>query len=437
MLDRNLVANHPEKVRQNLIHRKASEELIAELDRLVVVINRRRQLQQETDELRSQRKKQSKEIGQMMRQGKKQEAAPLRNQVNMIGERLKLLENERKDLEVQEQNLLLSIPNMLHPDVPIGHDEENNQIISTWGEIPSFDFTPKDHHELATDLGLFDPERAAKIAGTRFAILKGPLARLERALLNFFLDQAAENGYTEMIVPYIVNQSTMTGTGQLPKFESDLFKLTTEVGGEPAYLIPTAEVPVTNIHRDEILAEADLPLYFASFTPCFRSEAGSYGKDTRGLIRQHQFHKVELVKITTPQQSEQEHLALTQNARSLLEKLKLPYRVAKLCSGDISASAQICYDLEVWLPGQQQYREISSCSNFGDYQARRMKLRYRPEAGGKPIFCHTINGSGLALGRTLVAILENYQQADGSILIPEVLGTYFGARCIHADGTVS
>ena len=434
MLDRNMVANHPEKVREALVKRNASDEQLHELSKLVAVINRRRKLQSETDSLRGERKSASRDIGKLMKAGKREEAAPLRDKVNMMGERLKLLEHERKDLEQQEIDLLLRIPNMLDPKVPSGNGEEDNEIVDSWGDIPDFSFEPRDHHDLATDMGLLDFERAAKIAGTRFAILKGPLAKLERALISFFLDEATDNGYQELLVPYIVNRDSMTGTGQLPKFEDDSFKLTSNIGGQDGFLIPTAEVPVTNYHRDEILKEAELPLYYVAFTPCFRAEAGSYGRDTRGLIRQHQFHKVELVKITTPQQSAQEHEKLTANSRALLEKLGLPYRVARLCGGDISANAVHCYDLEVWLPGQNKYREISSCSNFGDYQARRLQLRYRPIEGKKTIFCHTINGSGLAVGRTLVAIIENYQQEDGSIQIPPVLQPYVRGSQITADG---
>ena len=426
MLDRNLIAEDLETVKKHLERRFASSEMRQDLEKLSVVIERRRQLQQETDLLRSERKKQSKVIGSLMKDGKKEEAENAKAEVRHLGDRLDILETERKHLEEQEQQLLLSLPNLIDDRVPQGNSEEDNVILDTWGEIPTFDFTPKEHHILAEELGLYDAERASKLAGTRFSVLKGNIARLERALVNFFLDEALKQGYTEMMVPYIVNRTTMTGTGQLPKFEEDLFKITSEVGGEDGFLIPTAEVPVTNYHSDEIVAEEDLPLYYTAFTPCFRAEAGSYGKDTHGLIRQHQFHKVELVKITTPEQSDVEHEKLTQDARRLLEKLKLPYRVMRLCGGDIGFSANHCYDLEVWLPGQQAYREISSCSNFVDFQARRMKLRYRPIEGKKPQFCHTINGSGLAVGRTLVAILENYQNADGSIDIPEVLQPYLG-----------
>lgn len=428
MLDRNLVAKNAELVRENLVKRNASDEALSELNKLVVLINMRRELQTKTDNLRAQRKTFSKEIGQLYKQGKRDEAEEKKASVAKIGHRLNILESERKELLEQEEELLLSFPNILDERVPVGTDEAANEIVQQWGEPPTFDFEPKEHHILGEALGLYDAERATKIAGTRFSILKGELAQMERALVNFFLDCADENGYTEVLVPYIVNRDTMIGTGQLPKFEDDLFKLTTEVGGGDGFLIPTAEVPVTNIHREEIINEEDLPLHYCAFTPCFRAEAGSYGRDTHGLIRQHQFHKVELVKITKPEHSDAEHQALTKNAQEILEKLGLPYRVMKLCSGDTSFSAQMCYDLEVWLPGQNKYREISSCSNFGEFQARRMKMRYRPAGGGKPIICHTINGSGLAVGRTLVAIIENYQQADGSIEIPEILHPYMRGK---------
>ena len=428
MLDRNLVAKNAELVRENLLKRQASDEVLSELNKLVVLINMRRELQTKTDNLRAERKIFSKEIGQLYKQGKRDEAEERKASVAKIGHRLDILESERKELLEQEEELLLAFPNILDEQVPDGADEEANVLVHQWGEPRTFDFEPKEHHILGEELGLYDPERATKIAGTRFSILKGELAQMERALINFFLDCADESGYTEVLVPYIVNRETMTGTGQLPKFEDDLFKLTTEVGGSDGFLIPTAEVPVTNIHREEIINEEDLPLHYCAFTPCFRAEAGSYGRDTHGLIRQHQFHKVELVKITKPENSAAEHEALTKNAQNILEKLGLPYRVMKLCAGDTSFSAQMCYDLEVWLPGQGKYREISSCSNFGDFQARRMKMRYRPIGGGKPIICHTINGSGLAVGRTLVAIIENYQQSDGSIEIPKILQPYMRGK---------
>jgi len=428
MLDRNLVTDNLNLVRENLTRRNAGQGIFQELERLGVVIERRRQLQQETDDIRAERNRISKQIGPMMRGGKAAETEPLKQQVRRISERLTILDGERKGLETQENELLLSLPNMLADNVPPGHEEGDNELVSTHGTLGTFDFPPLEHHVLGVQQGMLDPERAVKVAGTRFSVLIGGFARLERALISFFLDEAGKNGYTELGVPYIVNRDAMIGTGQLPKFEADLFKLTAEVGGQEAYLIPTAEVPITNLHRHEILSEENLPLSYCSFTPCFRAEAGSYGKDTHGLIRQHQFHKVELVKITTPEQSTAAHETLTRDAQGLLEKLELPYRVMRLCGGDIGFSANMCYDLEVWLPGQAQYREISSCSNFGDFQARRMRMRYRPTGGGKVRTCHTVNGSGLAVGRTLVAIVENHQLADGRVRIPAVLRSYMGGE---------
>ena len=429
MLDRNLVLANPDIVRENLQKRNASEDMKSDLERLIFCIQRRRQLQTETDDLRAERKILSKQIGGLMKQGKQQEAEGIKSQVKQKAEHLVVLENQRKELEEQENHLLFSLPNIVSAQVPVGADEEANEEISTWGTTTVQEWSVE-HHKHLQKIGLLDAERATKVAGTRFSVLRGPIAKLERALINFFLDRAESNGYTEVMVPYIVNASSMLGTGQLPKFEQDLFQITHPINGETGYLIPTAEVPVTNLHRDEILKEDDLTLAYSCFTPCFRSEAGSSGKDTHGLIRQHQFHKVELVKICAPENSKAEHEALTRDAAKILEDLQLPHRIVRLCSGDISFSAQMCYDLEVWLPGQQQYREISSCSNFGDFQARRMKLRYRPNGSKKPQYCHTINGSGLAVGRTLVAIVENYLQQDGSILIPECLQDYMKLKKI-------
>ncbi|MGC6510858.1 MAG: serine--tRNA ligase [Myxococcota bacterium] len=428
MLNRKLIHEQPDLIRSNLNKRHASEGMQHDLNLLLAAIDRRRELLLETEELRAQRNQLSRQVGPLMKAGKHEEAAPIRTQVKAIGDRISLLSSELNHIEEKEHSLLLSMPNLLDERVPDGKDEDSNVLIAEWGTLPEFDFEPKEHHILGSERGLYDAERAAKIAGTRFSVLKGGFARLERAIISFFLDEALAAGYEELVVPYIVNRSTMTGTGQLPKFEEDLFKLTSEVGGEDAFLIPTAEVPVTNLHADEILKESMLPLCYAAFTPCFRAEAGSYGKDTHGLIRQHQFHKVELVKITTPEQADEAHESLTAHARSLLEKLGLSYRVVRLCGGDIGFSASHCYDLEVWLPGQGKYREISSCSNFGEFQARRMKLRYRPEDTGKPKICHTINGSGLAVGRTLVAIVENYQTTDGKVKIPAVLQPYMGGQ---------
>jgi len=426
MLDLSLIASKPEVVKDSLLRRHASKETLTQLDTLVTMISRRRQLQTETDLLRADRKRLSKQIGQLMKTGRADEATDIKSQVQQAAIKLETLENERKQLVEDEHQLALTLPNLLDPATPDGKDEDANVVQKEWGEPRAFDFEPRDHHDLGTDLGIIDFARAAKLAGARFSVLKDGAARMERALINFFIDKAVAAGYTEMMVPYIVSRSTMTGTGQLPKFENDAFRVSHDVGGEDAFLISTAEIPLTNLHRDEILSEDQLPMRSVAFTPCFRAEAGSYGRDTRGLIRQHQFHKVELVHITTPEQSAAEHERLTRHAESLLEALNLPYRRMALCGGDIGFGARVCYDLEVWLPGQAKYREISSCSNCGDFQARRMKLRYRPEGGGKPIMCHTLNGSGLAVGRTLVAIMENYQNSDGSISVPQVLQPYMG-----------
>lgn len=340
-----------------------------------------------------------------------------------VSAKIKQLDDQLREVEDQFSALLLTVPNLPHPTTPIGSSEEENVEIRRWGAPPIFDFDPKAHWDLGEELGILDFERAAKIAGARFNLLKGAGAKLERALISFMLDlHTNEHGYTEVLPPFMVNRAAMTGTGQLPKFEEDLFHIT-----DPDYLlIPTAEVPVTNIHREEILKKAELPICYTAYTPCFRREAGSYGKDTRGLIRQHQFNKVELVKFVHPDSSDAELEKLTTDAEKVLQALKLPYRVMALCSGDIGFSACKTYDLEVWLPAQGVYREISSCSSFGDFQARRASIRFREEEKSKPEFVHTLNGSGLAVGRTLVAILENYQQSDGSIIIPAVLRPYMG-----------
>ncbi len=428
MLDRNVVADTPELVAESLARRNAPQEVRDSLDALVALIGRRRELTAETDELRAERNRMTREIGPLMKAGKKAEAEPLRHAVNELGARLSLLEEERKLLEEREVVDLMGLPNLLDPRVPPGLDESHNVELRRIGEPRSFDFEVKDHVALGEALGILDFHRAANLSGARFPLMRGDGARLERALINFFLERAAGAGYTEHVVPYIVSRQTMTGTGQLPKFEADLFKLAGELNGGDAYLIPTAEVPLTNIHAGEILEEEQLPLRYTAFTPCFRSEAGSYGKDVRGLMRQHQFHKVELVQITTADQGPNQHEEMTAHAESLLTELGLPYRVELLCGGDISANARVCYDLEVWLPGQQAYREISSLSWCGSYQGRRMGLRYRPAGGGKPRTAHTLNGSGLAVGRTVVAILENYQQADGTVEIPKVLRPWMGGQ---------
>jgi seryl-tRNA synthetase len=344
--------------------------------------------------------------------------------------RTKIIEEELEGVEGHRRDLILGLPNLLHDDVPEGKGEEENVVIRTWGEVRLGEGEGEAHVEVGQRLGILDFDRSAKLAGARFAVLRGMGARLERALINFFLDQhTSEHGYTEVLTPYIVHADIAEGTGQLPKFESDMFKLAEPLNGQTAYLIPTAEVPVTNLHRDEIIDAEQLPVKYACFSPCFRSEAGSAGRDVRGLIRVHQFHKVELVWVAHPDHAEAHHQELLGHAESMLQKLDLPYRVVELCGGDVSFSAHRCFDLEVWLPSQG-YREISSVSHFSDFQARRMGLRFRPEPVDgkkqKPRAAHTLNGSGLAVGRTLVAILENYQQPDGSVVIPEVLRPYMG-----------
>ena len=432
MLDPRLIASQPEVIRASLTRRHASEQSLSDLDALVAMIDRRRQLQTETDLLRGENKRRSKEIGKLFKSGNADAAGELRAEVNRLKERLELLETERKSLVEKEATLILGLPNLIDDVVPEGKGDEDNTEISRWGTPRELDFEPKAHHDIGVSLGILDFARAAKLSGSRFSVLRGPAARMERALINLFVDKAVEAGYEELMVPYMVNRESITGTGQLPKFEHDLFRIAEPVNGSDTFLIPTAEVPVTALHRDEILSEAELPFRYAAFTPCFRAEAGSYGRDTRGLIRQHQFHKVELVHITTEEQSRAEHERLVRHAETLLELLELPYRRMLLCGGDIGFGARLCYDLEVWLPGQDTYREISSCSNCWDFQARRLKLRYRPSGGGKPKFCHTLNGSGLAVGRTLLAILENYQQADGSVVVPDALRPYMGLDRITA-----
>lgn len=340
-----------------------------------------------------------------------------------VSAQIKELDDQLRAVEVQLNELLMGVPNIPHELSPVGLSEDDNVEIKVWGEKPQFDFEAKAHWDVGEDLGILDFERASKLSGARFALYMGAGARLERALINFMLDlHTDEHGYKETLPPFLVNRTSMTGTGQLPKFESDLFH-TEDVD---LFLIPTAEVPVTNIHRDEILAEQDLPICYTAYTPCFRKEAGSHGKDTRGLIRQHQFNKVEMVKFVRPEDSDAELESLLDNAEKVLQLLKLPYRVVDLCSGDIGFSAARTFDIEVWLPGQDTYREISSCSNFRDFQARRAAIRFRRDGAKKPELVHTINGSGLAVGRTLLAVLENYQQADGSVVVPEVLRPYMG-----------
>ncbi len=346
-----------------------------------------------------------------------------RAELRVLGDQKKEKEKQLKEVEDELSKLLQEIPNIPDPSVPVGESAEANVVARSWGERRAFSFSPKQHFELGEALGMLDFERATKVSGSRFAFCKGPLARLERALVTFMIDQHNAKGYTELLPPYLVNRAAMTGTGQLPKFEDDAFKTT---GTAEYFLIPTSEVPVTNFHQDEILEAGALPLKYCAFSPCFRAEAGSAGKDTRGLIRMHQFHKVELVKFATPETSMAELESLVIDAAEILEKLKLPHRVVSLCTGDLGFASLKTYDLEVWLPGQNSYREISSCSNFGDFQARRAKIRYRKEKGEKPQLLHTLNGSGLAVGRTVVAILENFQREDGTVALPKVIQPYLG-----------
>jgi seryl-tRNA synthetase len=421
MLDLNYVRGNLERVRAAL---EARGFPTAALEDFAALDAERRARIAESDALNARRNSSSREIGALMKEGKKEEAESRRKEVGELKERIAELESARDDAERRMQELLAVVPNVPHESVPVGRDESANQEVRQWGEAPRFDFEPQDHVDIGTRLGILDLERAAKIASARFAILKGAGARLERALINFMLDvHTREHGYEETLPPFIVNRDSLFGTGQLPKFESDLFKLTDERG---LYLIPTAEVPVTNIHRDEILDAAQLPLKSVAYTPCFRSEAGSYGRDTRGVIRQHQFDKVELVKLALPENSYEELEGLTRDAETILQKLGLHYRVVALSTGDMSGASAKTYDLEVWLPSQNTFREISSCSNFESYQARRAQIRFRRAGGAKPEYVHTLNGSGLAVGRTWLAVLENYQQADGSVLIPEALRPYMG-----------
>ena len=384
---------------------------------------RRRDLLGEVEELKRHRNESSKKIGALMKAG--EDAGPLREEMRKVGEKISAIEEDLGGIEEQLREFMLKVPNLPHETTPLGTTEEDNPVVRTWGKPREFGFEPKNHWDIGPELKILDFERAAKLSGARFSILMGDGARLERALIQFMLDlQTGEHGYTEVMTPFMVNAATLTGTGQLPKFEEDLFK----VSPGDLYMIPTAEVPVTNIHAGEILDGDDLPVQYAAYTPCFRSEAGSYGKDVRGLIRQHQFNKVELVWLTKPENSQEALEKLTSHAEEILRRLKIPYRVIALCTGDIGFSAAKTYDVEVWLPGQKTYREISSCSDCSDFQARRAGIRYREEKKGKPRFVHTLNGSGLAVGRTLVAVLENYQQEDGSVEIPEALQPYMGGK---------
>ena len=427
MLDLNFVRENlplvEEKLRQRGMDPSAVLKDFRELD------TKRRQAITEAETSKAQRNQATEEIGKLKKSG--QDASAAMAQAKDLREKISELEKTASDFDGQLRDILVGIPNLPHTSVPVGKSADDNVEVRRWGTPPKFDFTPKAHWDLGSQLGILDLERAVKLTGARFAVYWDLGAKLERALANFMLDlHTREHGYTEVLPPYLVNSESMYGTGQLPKFAADSFRV--PHGDKDLWLIPTAEVPVTNLYRDEILDAAKLPISLTAYTPCFRSEAGSYGKDVRVIIRQHQFQKVELVKFTRPDQSYEEHEKLTRNAEEVLQKLGLHYRTVALSTGDMGAASAKTYDIEVWLPGQQLYREISSCSNFEAYQARRANIRYRPEGKNKTEFVHTLNGSALAVGRTWVAIVENYQQADGSVLIPEALRPYIGAERMTA-----
>jgi seryl-tRNA synthetase len=417
MFDVKFVRGHVDQITEALNKRRASIDLASFLE----TDARRRQLLGEVEELKSRRNKASGEVARKKRN--KEDASELLAELSELSTRIKVLDEELKEVDGATTSFLLTLPNIPHEDVPVGMDEDENREEKIWGEKPGFSFTPREHWEIGTDLGGLDFPRAAKITGSRFVVLKDWAARMERALTSFMIDvHTQEHGYTEIMPPAIINKDSLLGTGQLPKFAEDLFKLE----NSDYYLIPTAEVPLTNLFRDEILDETDLPTALTAFTPCFRSEAGSYGKDTKGIIRQHQFDKVEMVRIAHPDHSYEDLELLLSHAEAILQKLGLHYRVVTLCTGDLGFSAAKTYDIEVWLPGQNTYREISSCSNCEDFQARRANIRFKAKGSKKNRFVHTLNGSGLAVGRTMVAILENYQQEDGSVVIPDILRPYMG-----------
>ena len=418
MIDPKLLRTSAADVAANLARRNFEFDAAAygELE------ERRKSLQVDVESLRAERNASAKNIGKAKAAG--EDISPLLAAVEDLGSKLDAADEELQSVQSALREIEQGLPNLLHDDVPAGADEDDNTEVKTWGEPGQFDFEPKDHVDLGEALGMLDFDAAAKMSGSRFVVMQGPLARLQRALIQFMLDtHTAEHGYSEVYVPYLVQSDALFGTGQLPKFENDQFKTTDD---PPFYLIPTAEVSVTNLVRERILEAQELPMRYVAHTPCFRSEAGSYGKDTRGMIRQHQFEKVELVHLVEPAESEAALETLTGHAEAILERLGLPYRKVILCSGDVGFSSHKTYDLEAWLPGQNAYREISSCSNFGDFQARRMQARWRNPDSGKPELLHTLNGSGIAAGRALIAVMENYQQADGSIAVPDVLKPYMG-----------
>ncbi len=420
MLELRFIRENTELVKEKMAYRNMDS---SKIDRFVELDEERRQLLSEVEGLRNRRKTVSQEIAK--RKKKQEDTEEMMADMRQVGSRIKELDARLAQVDEELRDIVMEIPNLCQDSVPHGKDDCENQELRIHGEPRQFTFKPRQHWEIGEDLGIIDFERAAKLSGARFAVLKGMASRMERALINFMLDlHTQKHGYEEVLPPFLVNTATMTATGQLPKFEEDLFR----AKGWDLYLIPTAEVPITNLHRQETLAARELPIKYVAYTPCFRSEAGSYGRDTKGLIRQHQFDKVELVKFTTPETSEAELESLLADAEEVLQLLELPYRVVTLCSGDLGFSSSKTYDIEVWLPGQDKYREISSCSNFLDFQARRGGIRYRPPGQKKSALVHTLNGSGLAVGRTLAAIFENYQQEDGSVAIPAILQPYFQNR---------
>jgi seryl-tRNA synthetase len=419
MLDLKFVRENQEFVEQALKNRGSDTTL----ENFAALDVKRRELLAEVEVLKAERNKASQEVARLKKSGEDAEAIVL--EMRQVGDKIAVLDEELRQAEKDLEAFLLDIPNVPNGSVPVGKDEDDNPEVRKWGKVPQFDFEPKAHWDIGEGLDILDFERGAKVTGARFTFYKGLGSRLERAVINFMLDlHTEESGYTEFFPPFIANKESMTGTGQLPKFAEDMFKLE----GLDYYLIPTAEVPITNYHREEILGIEDLPKYYTAYSGCFRAEAGAAGRDTRGLIRQHQFNKVELVKFVKPEDSYEELEKLTLNAEEVLKRLGLPYRLILLCTGDMGFSSAKTYDIEVWLPSQNKYREISSCSNFEDFQARRASIKFRREPKGKPEFVHTLNGSGLAVGRTVAAILENYQQADGSVVIPEALRPYMGGR---------
>ena len=417
MLDVKLLRENLDEVKKRMATRGAT----VDWDQFLSLDRERRDALAQIERLKEKKNRLSGEIGKLKKAGA--DASALMREGEEVSESIRNSEGPLADIEARFDQFMLTLPNLPHPGVKVGKNETENREVRRWGEPPKFDFTPKNHWDIGEELGILDFARAAKIAGARFAVYRDAGAKLERALINFMLDlHTTENGYKEMLPPALVNRASLVGTGQLPKFEEDLFHL---APGD-YFLIPTAEVPLTNLHRDEMIEREELPIKYVAYTPCFRSEAGSYGKDVRGLIRQHQFNKVEMVKLCEPETSYEELESMAQNAEEVLRRLELPYRVVELCTGDMGFPSAKTYDLEVWLPGQSTYREISSCSNCEDFQARRANIRYRKEKKGRPLFVHTLNGSGLAVGRTLVAVLENYQQKDGSVIVPKVLRSYMG-----------